>query len=228
MNIPRVRNNHLFWFQNSSRLQPFLGVRPFRLRGYVRGLSFWVCSLLSLCWHDGLWLSWWSVYWRCRSTVGTHFWWTVSLDCFYSYKISRFHEWPLGPTCVWPVDYTGNCSNVPATCECLDWQVTDGLYSIFVSCVFQTCVNEKCTPQCVEDSHCPDGYTCDDCGWCVPVGTTTPAATTTVAATTEDPGCQDTDAMCPGFDQLCHIPAHDNCFWCNGKLCEEGESGSML
>lgn len=29
----------------------------------------------------------------------------------------------------------------------------------------QTCVNGNCSPQCVEDTHCPDGYPCNDYGW---------------------------------------------------------------
>ena len=37
--------------------------------------------------------------------------------------IYRYHFWPEGPTCVWPIDYTGNCTNTPGPCDCLPWQV---------------------------------------------------------------------------------------------------------
>merc|ERR1711971_1515443 len=94
----------------------------------------------------------------------------------------KFHFWPEGPTCVWPIDYTGNCTNTPGPCDCLPWQ---------------TCVNDKCSPQCVEDSHCPDGYHCDECGWCI-----------------EDSECTTND-QCNGYDSVCNIPAHDNCFYCD-------------
>ena len=37
--------------------------------------------------------------------------------------IVRFHFWPEGPTCVWPIDYSGNCTNIGPPCDCLPWQV---------------------------------------------------------------------------------------------------------
>jgi len=63
----------------------------------------------------------------------------------YNYTI----PYPDGPVCDWPANI--DCSNKPANCDCLPWQ---------------TCVGGLCTPQCTENSHCPDGYDCD-CNWCV-------------------------------------------------------------
>jgi len=91
---------------------------------------------------------------------------------------------------VWPKYYEGNCTNDPRPCDnCLPWQ---------------TCINDECAPQCLEDKHCPEGYRCD-CKWCVPLDT-----------------CDSTDSKCPGFDAVCHIPAHENCFWCDVDSCKEG------
>jgi len=58
-------------------------------------------------------------------------------------------QYPDGPVCDWPANI--DCSNKPGDCDCLPWQ---------------TCVGGKCTPQCEENSHCPDGYDCD-CKWCI-------------------------------------------------------------
>merc|ERR1719228_21115 len=69
---------------------------------------------------------------------------------------------------------------------------------------------------CNADDDCQSGFICDvddnngngDSNECI-----------------EDMGCDSTDANCDGFDAVCNIPAHDNCFWCNGKNCEEGCGG---
>ena len=79
------------------------------------------------------------------------------------------------------------------------------------SCLCQTCINDVCSPQCLEDSQCPAGYICDDCGWCV-----------------EDVGCNNNNTLCDGHDALCNIPSHDNCFWCNGDSCAIGKTSPHL
>ena len=61
----------------------------------------------------------------------------------------------------------------------------------------------------MEDQHCPDGYKCDECGWCVEV---------------EDNGCDSDSTNCDGYDAECNIPAHDNCFYCDGTDCQIGKS----
>ena len=39
----------------------------------------------------------------------------------------------------------------------------------------------------------------------------------------EDSGCKE-DNQCPGFDSVCNIPAHDNCFYCDPTTdCTEGK-----
>jgi len=66
---------------------------------------------------------------------------------------------------------------------------------------------------CQTDSDCKNGQICDtadtdgdgDKHECI-----------------DDPGCNNNDKNCPGFDAVCHIPAHDNCFYCSGKDCEHG------
>jgi len=64
----------------------------------------------------------------------------------YNYTI----PYPDGPVCDWPANI--DCKNGGGECDCEPWQ---------------TCVGGLCTPQCMENSHCPDGYDCDECGWCV-------------------------------------------------------------
>ena len=46
--------------------------------------------------------------------------WTSLQECD---EFVRFHFWPEGPTCVWPIDYNGTCSNLGPDCDCLPWQV---------------------------------------------------------------------------------------------------------
>ena len=46
--------------------------------------------------------------------------WTSLQECD---EFVRFHFWPEGPTCVWPINYNGTCSNLGPDCDCLPWQV---------------------------------------------------------------------------------------------------------
>jgi len=62
---------------------------------------------------------------------------------------------------------------------------------------------------CEKDEDCPPDYICDGDNGCV-----------------EDVGCDNIDANCDGFNATCNIPAHDNCFYCDGKECLPGCGGS--
>ena len=65
---------------------------------------------------------------------------------------------------------------------------------------------------CTADKDCKAGFICDtsdldgngDDKECIP------------------DGCYQTDDRCDGWDEVCHIPAHDNCFWCDGMECKPG------
>ena len=46
--------------------------------------------------------------------------WALSFD--------EAKQFPFGPVCVWPADYTGNCTNVGPECDCLPWQVSSFLH----------------------------------------------------------------------------------------------------
>jgi len=138
-------------------------------------------------------------------------------------------QWPIGPVCNWPT--TIDCDNGEVPCDCQPWQ---------------SCVNGKCTPQCTEDSHCPQGYHCDECNWCVADGgettpttkpttptptpttpTTTPTTPTpkptTSTTTTVDVGCDNDDSNC--LSEPCDEPAnwpYTTCEYCDVNVCRPG------
>ena len=41
-------------------------------------------------------------------------------------------------------------------------------------------------------------------------------------------GCNNDNTKCEGFDAICNIPNHDNCFYCNGEDCVIGTAISFF
>jgi len=98
-------------------------------------------------------------------------------------------QYPIGPVCNWP--NTIDCDNGGVPCDCLPWQ---------------SCVNDACMPQCMEDSHCPDGYICDDCNWCV---------------VDPDNNCAGDDSNC--LQGVCDVPwPYTTCEYCDTDACVPG------
>jgi len=102
-------------------------------------------------------------------------------------------QYPYGPVCKWPADI--DCDNGQAPCDCEPWQ---------------SCVGDVCLPQCVEDSHCPDGYMCDDCNWCV-----------------EDPNQPECSSDAECLQGVCDTPwPYSTCEYCDTDKCLPGCSTS--